>query len=106
VLSHDAPERVAIDAEVAVDRAMTCGDDHPPRDFVVRAPDRVRNVCGRFAEPFQMACGCILGQAAGEKLGLGELSRLAQRSFPEAKPVQDVKPPFARSLTHEGLRVR
>ena len=106
VLSNDAPERVAIDPEVAVDQAITRGDDHPRRDLLVRAPELVRNVCGCFAEQFQIAYGCIVGQAAVEKLGLGELSRIAQRSFPEAKHVQDVKPPFARSLTHEGLRVR
>ena len=91
---------------VAVDQAITRGDDHPPRDLLVRAPDLVRNVCGRFAEQFKSAYGCIVAQAAVEKLGLGELSRIAQRSFPEAKHVQNVKPPFARSLTHEGLRVR
>jgi len=81
IILDDAPERVVVDAEIAMDEAVSGGDDDAPGDFGMGCADRIRDMGGGFADQLQVAQGGVVGQATGHETGLVESVGIAEYLF-------------------------
>lgn len=98
---NDAPQRIVINTQVAMDQPVSRGDHQSPRDLRIFTANRIRDIRCRLADQFQIAhCGIVI-QPAGDKARLVESIGIGNDLLGKADHVVKIETPFAhRSVRH------
>ena len=96
VVLDNAPERVAVDPEVAVDELIAGCNHERSRYLWIVGADCVRDISRGFADQLQIAQRCVVGQSAFRKCLL--IHAMCVRNDALGKPchVPDVEAPLTR----------
>lgn len=70
IILDNAPQRIVVDAEIAVNQLVTGGDNHAPGDLRIGCPKVIRNMGCGFADRLQIAKGCIVNDSARQEISL------------------------------------
>lgn len=96
-VTTDAPKRVVVDAEIGVDEAVACRDDHAPWHLRVRLPHVVGHVGRCLADQLEIAQRRVVDQRVGDESRLIHPSRVGQHLLGEGDHVVDIEKRHSRT---------
>ena len=107
IILNDAPKRVVIDAEIAMNQPVAGSYYHAPGDFIMCIPNFFRGVGSSFTNQFKVAQSGILNRPVLNEPRLVKPLGIGKHLFSEIDHVIEVKPPFAMAgIRHSPAPVR
>jgi hypothetical protein len=101
---NNAPKRVVVEAEIAVNQAVSRCDDLPPRNLRHRRLNIDWNVARSLADQFEIAQCRVLCERARDETILIHTVRVSHHALRELQHVADIQTPRALRQEFDPFR--